>query len=155
MLFGSLFALFWIQILLTISACNFCLQFLLVFHQQPPWQISLPKDQIWWVSKMNLTKFTSWMFSTSQRWYRRGFQRWLWRWRLQSSPWECSSFAKDDFDDGTMEDDIEEGFKDDDGKVHLENVLHSEPTSITLSPTTKPHSEQIWERKVNFMWWWW
>merc|ERR1719471_1325714 len=26
----------------------------------------------------------------------------------------------------------------------LENVLHSEPTSMTLSPTTKPHSEQIW-----------
>ena len=47
---------------------------------------------------------------------------------------------------GPMEDDIEEGFKDDDGKVHLEKVLHSEPTSITRSPTTKPHSEQIWKR---------
>ena len=26
----------------------------------------------------------------------------------------------------------------------LENVLHSDPTSMTLSPTTSPHSEQIW-----------
>ena len=26
----------------------------------------------------------------------------------------------------------------------LEKVLHSEPTSMTLSPTTSPHSEQIW-----------
>merc|ERR1719319_1918245 len=26
----------------------------------------------------------------------------------------------------------------------LENVLHSEPTSMTLSPATRPHWEQIW-----------
>ena len=28
-------------------------------------------------------------------------------------------------------------------RIHLEKVLHSEPTSMTRSPTTRPHSEQI------------
>ena len=36
-----------------------------------------------------------------------------------------------------------------DDKAHLEKVLHSEPTSITRSPTTNPHSEQIWKKGYN------
>ena len=40
------------------------------------------------------------------------------------------------------DEDDAEGEDDDD---HLEKVLHSEPTSTTLSPTTSPHSEQICE----------
>ena len=48
-------------------------------------------------------------------------------------PWS-SSFDGDDDDDHDS---------DDGDRIHLEKVLHSEPTSMTRSPTTRPHSEQI------------
>ena len=45
---------------------------------------------------------------------------------------------RDDSDDGDEDDDDGHG-----DRIHLEKVLHSEPTSMTRSPTTRPHSEQI------------
>ena len=48
---------------------------------------------------------------------------------------------RDDSDDGDEDDDDHDDGHGD--RIHLEKVLHSEPTSMTRSPTTRPHSEQI------------
>ena len=58
-------------------------------------------------------------------------------------PSRCHDDEEDYYEDEEYDDDDDAEGEDDDD--HLEKVLHSEPTSTTLSPTTSPHSEQICE----------